>query len=430
LSTVSYAQLLRQNRNFRLLWLGQIVSQLGDWFSLITLHSLLLELTGKAGAVAQLTIAQMLPLFLFSPVAGAVVDRLSRKRVMVVADLARAMFALGFLLVQGQQSAWLAYLFMAAMASATAFFEPARQAVLPAVTRPDELVTANALSAVTWSTLLTSGALLGGVVAHLLGRDTAFVLNAVSFLGSAVLIRKVQAPRPEHRRSGGGFQDLRLGLGYVARRPDLLALLSVKAAWGLTYGSQVLTAVFGQQLFPLGPGMGPLSISLLTAVGGIGTAMGPVIGRRLVGSERHRMVAALPVAYLLAGASYLALARSSSLLSAAGALLFCRVGGSTLWVFSTVLLQQTADDQFMGRVFAAEGALFTLTMAISGYAVGQALDSGMSAFSASGVLGAFSLGAGTAWVVGLARWGWRVPDQQAGTETRPVGADCDPEAVP
>lgn len=403
MSSVSYAQLLRQNREFRLLWMGQIVSQLGDWFSLITLHSLLLALTHQASSLAWLMLAQMLPLFLLGPVAGVVVDRLSRKQVMIAADLVRMVFAFGFLLVRDRESAWLAYLFMAGLSSATAFFEPARQAVLPAVTRSDELVTANALSAVTWSTLLTSGSLLGGIITQFLGREAAFVLNALSFLGSAAILREMRVAHDRAASAHGGFGDLIAGFRYVAHRWELLALLSVKAAWGLTFGSQVLTTVFGQQLFPLGPGKGPLSISLLMAVGGVGTALGPVIARRVTGSEGRRMVAALPVGFLLAGLAYLALGRSWSLASAGAALFLCRIGGSTLWVFSTILLQQRTENRFLGRVFAAEGALCTLTMALSGYTVGVALDRGASAFDAAMALGFIALAPGVAWGLGV----WR-----------------------
>lgn len=414
---VSYGQLLQQNRDFRLLWAGQIVSQLGDWFSLITLQSLLLQLTGSASAVAELLVAQMLPLFLLSPVAGVVVDRLPRKRVMVAADLGRAGLALGFLLVRDQQTAGLAYLFLAALSSLTVFFEPARQAVIPAITRPEELVTANALGAVTWSLLLTSGALVGGTVTQYLGRDVAFVLNSLSFLGSALFIRRIRMPRRSSDPLPGAepppgvslaprlltraFGDLVAGFRYVAERRELLALLSIKAVWGLTYGSQVLITLFGQQLFPLRPGMGPLSISLLTAAGGLGTALGPVAAGRVVGSERGSMYRAIPASYLLAGLFYLALGHSWSLLSAAAALLVLRMGGSTLWVFSTVLLQRAAEDQFLGRVFAADGALCTLTMAFSAFVVGAAIDHGASAFAAAKALGVLSLVAGGGWCVGL-----------------------------
>ena len=401
MQTISYGQLLRRNRDFRLLWGGQVVSQLGDWFSLITLQSLLLTLTGSASSLAALMVAQMLPLFLLSPVAGVVVDRLPRKRVMIAADLGRAGIALGFLLVRDRETAWLAYVFYALLSSLTVFFEPARQAVIPAITRPEELVTANALGAVTWSVLLTSGALVGGLVTQYFGRDVAFVLNSLSFLGSALFIRGVAVPRAAGGQHGGGFRDLAAGFEYVAGRRDLMALLSVKAAWGLTGGSMVLLTLFGQRLFPLGPGKGPLSISLLTATSGVGTALGPLIGRRITGSDWRQMYWAIASGFLVGGTFFVALGHSWSLASAGACLFAGRMGGSLLWVFSTVLLQRAAADRFRGRVFAAEGALCTLTMALSGFAVGAAVDHGVSAFTAATILGAISLTIGIAWCVGL-----------------------------
>ena len=406
MQTISYGQLLRRNRDFRLLWGGQVVSQLGDWFSLITLQSLLLTLTGSASSLAALMIAQMLPLFLLSPAAGVVVDRLPRKHVMIAADLGRAGIALGFLLVRDGETAWLAYGFYALLSSLTVFFEPARQAVIPAITRPEELVTANALGAVTWSVLLTCGALAGGLVTQYFGHDAAFVLNSLSFVGSAFFIRAIRLPRPPSldepaRGIPGAFADLASGFRYVVGRRELLALLSVKAAWGMTYGSTVLLTLFGQRIFPLAPGKGPLTISLLTAASGVGTALGPIIGRRLAGSDLRRMLAVIPISYLGSGLFFLALSRTGGLAGAAEAFCGARMGGSTLWVFSTVLLQRTAADRFRGRVFAAEGALFTLTMAASGFAVGAAVDHGASAFTVATALGAISLTAGVAWCVGL-----------------------------
>jgi MFS family permease len=402
LTTLSYAQLLRQNPDFRRLWGGQIVSQLGDWFNLITLQSLLLQLTGSAFSLSQLMLAQMLPLFLLSPVAGVAVDRFPRKWVMVTTDLARAVVALGFLLIHDRQTTWLAFACYGMLSSLTVFFEPARQAIIPNITRPEELVAANALSAVTWSLLLTSGALVGGIVTTYLGREFAFVLNSVSFVGSALFIRGIRVPVVEGgRHHEGGFGDLVAGFRYVAGRRDLMSLLSVKAAWGLTGGAQVLVTLYGQRLFPISPGKGVLSISLLTACSGLGTALGPVIARRAVGDSSRGMYWAIAVGYLLGGAFYLALGTARSLEGAGVALFFCRMGGSTLWVFSTVLLQRTAADRFRGRVFAAEGALFTLSMAVSGMGVGAAIDRGVNAFDAAAFLGVVALSTGLIWSTGL-----------------------------
>ena len=129
----------------------------------------------------------------------------------------------------------------------------------------------------------------------------------------------------------------------------------------MTGGAQVLITLYGQRLFPISPGRGALSISLLTACSGLGTALGPVIARRAVGHSARGMYGAIAAGYLLGGAFFLALGSARSLESAGAALFFCRMGGSTLWVFNPVLLQRAAADRYRGRVFAAEGALFTLS---------------------------------------------------------------------
>src|SRR5262249_14383629 len=140
----------------------------------------------------------------------------------------------------------------------------------------------------------------------------------------------------------------------------------------------------------------------LTAAAGLGTALGPVIGRRLAGPEPRRMIWVVPTSYLWSGLFYLALAKSWSLASVGAAMFLMRMGGSTLWVFSTVLLQMASEDRMRGRVFAAEQSLVTLTMALSGVVVGAAIDRGTSAFTVARALGLISLLAGLAWSYGLA----------------------------
>src|SRR5437660_6821965 len=153
-----YLQLLRQNRNFRLLYIGQAISQLGDWFNAVAVYALLLDLTGSATAVAWMLITQYLPVAFVSPLAGVVVDRVNRRRLMISADLIRGVLILGLLLVRRGDQVWIAYVVMACSVAGSAFFEPARTATIPNVTSADELVPANALSAATWSAMLAIGA--------------------------------------------------------------------------------------------------------------------------------------------------------------------------------------------------------------------------------------------------------------------------------
>src|SRR5262245_57606900 len=134
-----YLAVLRTNRNFRLLFIGQTISQLGDWFNTVAVFALLLDLTGSATAVAWMMIVQFLPVALVGPVAGVVVDRVDRRRLMIAADLIRGTLILGLLLVRELDQVWIAYVVMSLTVSASAFFEPARTATIPNVTTTEEL---------------------------------------------------------------------------------------------------------------------------------------------------------------------------------------------------------------------------------------------------------------------------------------------------
>jgi MFS family permease len=151
---VGYIELLRGNRDFRNIWLGQVVSQLGDWFNTIALYTLVLELTGSGRAVALVLVLRFLPSTVLAPLAGAVADRFDRRRVMILSDLGRAVVVLGFLFVRTADDLWLVYTLTILQLGLSAFFEPARSAVLPSVVKERELVTANTITSVTWSAMM------------------------------------------------------------------------------------------------------------------------------------------------------------------------------------------------------------------------------------------------------------------------------------
>src|SRR5580765_9095462 len=192
----SYTQLLRGNRNFRRLWLAQIVSEIGDWFYTLSIYTLLLQLTGRASSVALALVLQVLPQTFVGPTAGVVNDRLKRKRVMITADLIRAVIVLSMLLVRSREMVWLVYPLLLLETIMAAFFEPARSSVIPNITSREDVIVANTLGSTTWSMNLVLGATLGGIVAALLGRDAVFVLNALSFLISALFITGMHFAEP------------------------------------------------------------------------------------------------------------------------------------------------------------------------------------------------------------------------------------------
>ncbi|HEX7295588.1 MAG TPA: MFS transporter [Pyrinomonadaceae bacterium] len=377
---VGYIDLLKRNRSFRQLWLGQVVSQMGDWFDTIALYTIILNLTGSGRDVGLLLVARFVPSFLCGPLSGVVADRFSRRTIMIVTDVLRAIVVLGFLLVRRADQLWIIYVLTVFQLGLSTFFEPAKTAVIPSIVSDRELVAANAISSVTWSIMLTLGAAIGGVITGWFGTNAAFILDALSYLLSAWLIFTVRLPkRPPRKRQklsfakAIGITDTIEGARYVKDRLRVFALLMVKPAWGLGGGILTLLAVFGERIFPVGKSAAT-GIGVLFAARGIGTAVGPIVARRMTGEGDRRMQITIGIAFLIGGVFYIAFGTATSFILALVVLGVAHMGGSILWVFSTVLLQRSVEDNFRGRVFAAELALLTLTMAASNYATGELLD--------------------------------------------------------
>jgi MFS family permease len=414
---VSYTELLRRNRNFRQLWLGQVVSQIGDWFNTLALYTIILNLTGSGRDVGLLLVARFVPSFVFGPLSGVVADRFSRRWIMIISDLMRVLVVLGFLLVRRADQLWLIYVLTVVQLALSTFFEPAKTAAIPSIVSDRELVPANAISSVTWSVMLTLGAVLGGIITGWFGTDVAFVLDALTFLISAALIATVRLPsRPAREKSkltlgkALGISQTIEGARYVKHRPRVLALLLVKPAWGLGGGILTLLPVFGERIFPVG-NSAATGIGVLFAARGIGTAVGPIVARRLTGEGATSMQATIGISFLIGGSFYIAFGSTSSFVTALIVLGLAHTGGSILWVFSTVLLQRRVEDSFRGRVFAAELALLTLTMAASNYLTGELLDRfGFSARNVTIAVGIVFLIPGIVWFA-TKRW-WDRDEQE------------------
>ena len=377
---VGYIDLLRRNRSFRQLWLGQVVSQMGDWFDTIALYTIILKLTGSGRDVGLLLVARFVPSFFFGPISGVIADRFSRKRIMIVSDILRAVVVLGFLFVRRADQLWIIYVLTVFQLGLSTFFEPAKTAAIPSIVEDRELVAANAIASVTWSVMLTLGAAIGGFITGVFGTDVAFILDAVTYLLSAALIASIRLPKRKKRErqklSLGrmlGITETIEGIKYVKDRPRVLAALLVKPAWGLGVGILTLLAVFGERIFPVGKDAAG-GIGVLFAARGIGTAVGPIVARRISGEGNRRMQASIGIAFLIGGLFYMAFGTATSFIFALVVLGIAHCGGSILWVFSTVILQRAVVDNFRGRVFAAELALLTLTMAASNYITGELLD--------------------------------------------------------
>lgn len=378
-SKITYYQLIRSNVNFRNLWYGQVISQCGDWFISIAIYTLILDMTGSSERVGLFLVVRLLPMFFMGPIAGIIADRYYRKHLMILLDILRGIVVLGFLLVKTADDLWIIYTLTAVQVVLSSIFEPAKTSSIPNITSKSELLAANALSGITWSVMLAFGGMAGGFVTAVAGQQAAIIIDAITyfvssyFIYQAVIPRQRSMPRRKTLAETLGITDLLDGFRYMIQHPRVLSLLMVKFGNGLSGGAIVIVAIFGQQIFPVG-GSAAAGMGILHAGWGIGSAIGPSLARKYIGESKKTLRWSIGPAFLLK-ALFLILFSFSYRLDWAVLCQICAfAGGSILWIYSTTLLHMEVPDEFRGRVFAAEFALLTFSMALSNYATGFVLD--------------------------------------------------------
>ncbi len=374
---IGYIALLRTNQNFRRIWLGDIASLLGDWFATIALYTVVRNLTGSPLAMGMVLITKLLPWALASPFAGLLVDRLDRRWLMIASDLLRAIVVLGFLLVKDVGDLPLLYVLIALQVILGAVFIPARSAVIPNITSPRELLTANTLGAATWSTLLAVGAALGGFATAWFGTQLVFVIDSASYLISAWFILRTHIPPTDAPQRPAtvtaALTDIVDGWRHMRRDPRIGRIALTKAAWTLGGGAQVyMLTLLGEHLAPGEPGIG---IGLLYAARGLGTGLGPIAARVWVPQQEH-WPTLLGLGIIASGVAYAAVGWSPWTYGILPLVMLGHMPSGANWTFSTVLLQQRTEDGYRGRVFATEWLLLTLTNTVAILVASLVLESG------------------------------------------------------
>jgi predicted MFS family arabinose efflux permease len=413
----AYWRLLRGNRNLRLLWTAQIVSELGDWFYQVAIFSFLLELTGSARMVAIAFLMQVLPQCFMAPTAGVINDRISRRKVMMFADWARAAIVLSMMLVRTRAMLPLLFVLLIMETICWALFEPAHRSVIPNITEGDEIPIANAINSATWSVNFALGAGIGGLALVAFGRETVFIVNSLSFVASALLIRSMKFAEPHadnlpplRARDLVDFSPIAEGVRYVRRDPKLLATIFVKGGVGLMGANWVILPVLGERVFRVqihglsASQAGALGMSTLLASRGVGAIAGSFLGGNFAGTNQARLRWTILAAFAMASVGYLALGWAGSMLLAVLALIVAHAGGSAAWTASSTLLQKQTDDRFRGRVFSAEFAFSMLMVSISSFAAGQAVDRGIDVRTVAVATGVAMLLPVAAWVVAGRAW--------------------------
>jgi len=374
-----FVALLRSNRNYRYAWLGQVVSEIGDHFNNIAVFSLALHATGSGLVVSGVMLARAVPAILVGPLAGVLLDRADRRKVMIGSDLVRAIIALGFVVTVQHPAPWLLFVLSGLLMAASPFFTSGRAAILPAIASAGELHTANSLTQTTQWTTLTVGTVAAGVSAGALGYRAAFVVNSLSFLFSAWAIWQLHPPdggfRPAARplteaSRARPWHEYVEGLRYMRQQPLILAIALLGIGWASGGGAaQILFTLFGEVVFK----RGPAGIGIIWGCAGAGLIVGAGVAHRigptLTFPAYKRLIAAC---YLVHGGAYIVFSQMPSF---SGALVFIALSRAAVALSSVLnmsLLLRYVADEYRGRVFATNESLVWATMMISMLAAGLA----------------------------------------------------------
>ena len=393
-----YLQLLREEPDFRRVYLAQVISLGGDWFAIIPLLTLLERLTG-GGLWGGLVLAVDTAAFaVLAPYAGTVADRFDRRRTMVIADLASAILVLLLLLVESESTAWLALVAVGGVAAAKSFFTPASNAAIPNLVPPDDLVRATVLGGAVWGTMLAVGAAAGGLVALVVGERWCFVLDAGSFVVSALLVWRTTKPFSETRSRSARPSvraDIRETIHFARDEPRVQALLACKVGVALGNGTLALFPLYATRVFSAGS----LGTGLLYSARGVGALVGPFFMRRFVARDPLLLWPVLASSIALFGVSYLGFSVAPLFVIGLVAAALAHAGGGANWVLSTYGLQSIVPDHVRGRVFSADYMLATAAITMSQVVAGL-LSESVPVRSISAALGLVVLAYAVGW------WWW------------------------
>jgi len=424
MDSLTYVQLLRRNQSFRRLWIGQVISELGNWFNFIAVLGLVRVVSNADPEVTTIVlIARLVPFTLFAPLAGAFVDRWSRRTVMIATDLLRVVVALGPLLVRRPQDLWIAYVCTALLSFFGTFFEAAKNATVPNITGERDLLAGNALMFSSRFLLMSLGAALGGWTSAHVGYAAAFIINAISFFGSAYSVWLV--PEEETRQQGvepvqaqpvnrysGYWSDIREGWSYIVTHAPVATILGINIIWAVGGGASNLIADrLGALVFAGENGIKPDSaVAALYFAAGMGLFLGMLVARR-VGSYfelRHSTIGFIGWSLFVQGIVFGLSGLMPSLWTCCALLMVSRVLLGAEFAVQETLLMRLVPDNLRGRVSttdrAGEMLIWTLATGLAGWSLHS-----ISARTLTVISGFLSGVAGIVWLILFASGKVRLP---------------------
>jgi MFS family permease len=412
-NSLTYAQLIKGNRNFRNLLAGQFISELGNWFNFIAGLGLV-RLVSEASPTAAGTffVCRLVPFAIASPIAGTFVDRFSRRQVMIITDLARVAVAMMFLLVNDGDDLWIAYAGTILLSTFGAFFDGAKNAATPNLTGREGLLAGTALMFSTRFLLMAIGSALGGWAAYFFGYEVAFLINAASFLVSAFSVWLIpeEATRDDEtalRMTGqvkkpGFTTELREGFKYTLVNRFAATIIVMNMIWATGGGAiNVIFERMGGIYFPSIESWNPdVGVAMLWTSAGFGLAFGMLIAHRtsvwLDLNKRHSHFIGWTL--IIHGIIFSLAGIMPTLLIFAIFSFVSRAVIGVEYAIQETLFQRSLPDYIRGRISTLERGAELTVFGISSYLASEAMYY-ISPQTLTIISGILSAGSGVLWFV-------------------------------
>lgn len=378
----NYIRLLRENPGYAKLWFAQVISLTGDWFNTIVLIGLVTRFSDNSAlAISLFLTLRVLPPLVLGPFAGVLLDRFNRKHILMWSNFLRAIVVPVYLLANSAETLWIIYVVTVAQFVLSTVFEPGQGAILPALVKPDDIVEGNTLFSVTWSVMLALGAILGGIFAFIFGAQAALLADAVTFAIAGFLVMSIDYDPEEGRKLAkaieietGVVEDTSFveGLRFVRKTPQMAAALFVK--FGQSLGNvDTLLSVFATQIFVIGSD-GEISQAILWSALGFGALIGPILTNTINDGSPKQMRRLITVGFIIITIAWLVMGFANSLILVAISIFARAMGGSINWTYSNVIIQKSAPDAKLGRMFSLDTAGFYFATLVSTIIYGTAID--------------------------------------------------------
>lgn len=361
-------RILRHEPSYRRLFAAGLVNGIGDRFSQVAVLGLLLSLTGSGLAVGITFAVRLVPYLVFGPIGGWLADRFTKKTIMLFTDAVRIFFALTPLLVHDAGDVWIIYVSSFALSAGEAIYAPARMSLIPRLVRRENLLAVNSLEQAMTGFVLIGGSVTGGILAAAVGSQVSFVLNALSFLVSGLLLLRLNpAAQP-----AAGADAIDAEAAKSSSQPSIPSSTTFRRLVRQTFFLQIMLIVFA--IWPIGDGIFNVLISVYASevfhMGDVGIGLlygalgaGMLIGSGLAGKVARHMRTAAVLTLGLEGISQVISSQSPSFLLLFGLLVLSAIITSVGNACNETVLMQLIPSEWQGRFF---GSLATLQNTVMG----------------------------------------------------------------